>query len=148
MPSDHDTEAVSSKVFMTVRAFPPSPCRLAAHVRMSFRHDDLVVLRPRTAGIFLQRRSSCESSQRESYGQNHHATDTSNHFLPCSHRHVTSLSIIFLFRLLPEAAVPTGLPKAPSAYSPFTHFDKARQRQAYVLERREEDGYITHQDWE
>jgi len=99
MPSDHDTEAVSSKVFMTVSAFPPSPCRLAAHVRMSFRHDDIVVLRPRTAGILLQRRSSCESSQRESYGQNHRAADTSNHFLPCSHRQVTSFK--YYFYLIP-----------------------------------------------
>lgn len=49
---------------------------------------------------------------------------------------------------LPEAAVLAGLPKAPSAYSPFTHFDKARQRQAYVLERMEEDGYITKPDRE
>jgi len=49
---------------------------------------------------------------------------------------------------LPEAAILAGLPKAPSAYSPFTHFDKARQRQAYVLERMEEDGYITKQDRE
>jgi len=47
---------------------------------------------------------------------------------------------------LPEAAVLAGLPKAPSAYSPFTHFDKARQRQTYVLERMYEDGYITKQD--
>ncbi|MFA6414316.1 MAG: PBP1A family penicillin-binding protein, partial [Syntrophales bacterium] len=49
---------------------------------------------------------------------------------------------------LPEAAILAGLPKAPSAYSPFTHFDKARQRQIYVLERMEEDGYITKQDRE
>ncbi len=47
---------------------------------------------------------------------------------------------------LPEAAMLAGLPKAPSAYSPFTHFDKARQRQTYVLERMYEDGYITKQD--
>jgi penicillin-binding protein 1A len=49
---------------------------------------------------------------------------------------------------LPEAAILAGLPKAPSAYSPFTHFDKARQRQTYVLERMYEDGYITKQDKE
>ena len=47
---------------------------------------------------------------------------------------------------LPEAALIAGLPKAPSTYSPFTHFDKARQRQTYVLERMFEDGYITKQD--
>lgn len=47
---------------------------------------------------------------------------------------------------LPEAAMLAGLPKAPSSYSPYTHFDKARQRQTYVLERMYEDGYITKQD--
>ena len=44
---------------------------------------------------------------------------------------------------LPEAALLAGLPKAPSSYSPFLHFDKARQRQAYVLDRMVEDEYIT-----
>ncbi|MDD5169287.1 MAG: PBP1A family penicillin-binding protein [Syntrophales bacterium] len=49
---------------------------------------------------------------------------------------------------LPEAAILAGLPKAPSAYSPISHPDKARQRQIYVLERMYEDGYITRQDKE
>ncbi|HPX80955.1 MAG TPA: PBP1A family penicillin-binding protein [Syntrophales bacterium] len=49
---------------------------------------------------------------------------------------------------LPEAAMLAGLPKAPSTYSPFTHFDRARQRQSYVLERMVEDGYITGADQE
>ena len=44
---------------------------------------------------------------------------------------------------LPEAALLAGLPKAPSSYSPFLYFEKARQRQAYVLERMVDDGYIT-----
>ncbi len=44
---------------------------------------------------------------------------------------------------LPEAAVLAGLPKAPNAYSPFLHFEKAKQRQAYVLSRMVEDNYIT-----
>ncbi|HET6461460.1 MAG TPA: PBP1A family penicillin-binding protein [Syntrophales bacterium] len=44
---------------------------------------------------------------------------------------------------LAEASLLAGLPKAPSTYSPFLHFDKARQRQAYVLERMVEDEYIT-----
>jgi penicillin-binding protein 1A len=44
---------------------------------------------------------------------------------------------------LPEASLLAGLPKAPSTYSPFLHYDKARQRQAYVLDRMIEDGYIT-----
>jgi penicillin-binding protein 1A len=44
---------------------------------------------------------------------------------------------------LAEASLLAGLPKAPSSYSPFLHLDKARQRQAYVLERMVEDEYIT-----
>jgi penicillin-binding protein 1A len=44
---------------------------------------------------------------------------------------------------LPEAALLAGLPKAPSAYSPFLHYEKAKQRQTYVLTRMMEDGYIT-----
>ncbi|MBN1380469.1 MAG: PBP1A family penicillin-binding protein [Deltaproteobacteria bacterium] len=47
---------------------------------------------------------------------------------------------------LAEAALLAGLPKAPSNYSPFQHFDKAKQRQAYVLERMLEDGYIEAKD--
>jgi penicillin-binding protein 1A len=44
---------------------------------------------------------------------------------------------------LPEAALLAGLPKAPNTYSPFLHFEKAKQRQAYVLSRMVEDNYIT-----
>ena len=44
---------------------------------------------------------------------------------------------------LPEAAMLAGLPKAPSNYSPYLHPDRAYQRQAYVLNRMLEDGYIT-----
>ncbi len=44
---------------------------------------------------------------------------------------------------LSEAALLAALPKAPNAYSPFLHLDKARQRQAYVLERMYEDKYIS-----
>lgn len=44
---------------------------------------------------------------------------------------------------LPEAALLAGLPKAPNTYSPFLHFEKAKQRQAYVLSRMVEDKYIT-----
>lgn len=47
---------------------------------------------------------------------------------------------------LPEAAMLAGLPKAPNYYSPFNNFERARARQAYVLERMFEDGYITKQD--
>jgi penicillin-binding protein 1A len=49
---------------------------------------------------------------------------------------------------LPEASLLAGLPKAPSTYSPFLHYDKARQRQAYVLDRMIEDGYITQAEKE
>ncbi len=49
---------------------------------------------------------------------------------------------------LAEASLLAGLPKAPSTYSPFLHFDKARQRQAYVLDRMVEDGYISQTDKE
>ncbi len=44
---------------------------------------------------------------------------------------------------LAECAVLAGLPQAPSRYSPFSHPERARQRQAYVLNRMTEDGYIT-----
>jgi penicillin-binding protein 1A len=47
---------------------------------------------------------------------------------------------------LPEAALLAGLPKAPSSYSPFINFDKARQRQTYVLDRMVEDEYITQEE--
>jgi penicillin-binding protein 1A len=44
---------------------------------------------------------------------------------------------------LAEMAMMAGLPKAPNAYSPVKHLDKARERQAYVLERMVKEGYIT-----
>jgi len=45
---------------------------------------------------------------------------------------------------LSEAALLAGLPAAPSDYSPFgTHPEKAFERQAEVLRRMQEDGYIT-----
>jgi penicillin-binding protein 1A len=44
---------------------------------------------------------------------------------------------------LPEAAILAGLPKAPNTYSPFLHYERAKQRQAYVLSRMVEEGYIT-----
>jgi penicillin-binding protein 1A len=44
---------------------------------------------------------------------------------------------------LAEAAILAGLPKAPSSYSPYLHPDKAYQRQAYVLNRMMEDGYLS-----
>ena len=44
---------------------------------------------------------------------------------------------------LGEMAMLAGLPQAPSRYAPFRHFDLAKKRQAYVLNRMAEDGYIT-----
>jgi penicillin-binding protein 1A len=44
---------------------------------------------------------------------------------------------------LAEMAMLAGLPKAPTTYSPIKHLDRARQRQAYVLERMVKEGYIT-----
>jgi len=44
---------------------------------------------------------------------------------------------------LAEMAMMAGLPKAPNAYSPIKHLDKARERQTYVLERMVKEGYIT-----
>ncbi len=47
-----------------------------------------------------------------------------------------------------EAAILASLPKAPNNYSPYLHFDRAKQRQAYVLDRMVEDGYITPREKE
>lgn len=44
---------------------------------------------------------------------------------------------------LAEMAMLAGLPKAPNSYSPIKHMDRARERQAYVLERMVKEGYIT-----
>ncbi len=42
-----------------------------------------------------------------------------------------------------EAAMLAGLPKAPSAYNPVSNPTRARSRQLYIIERMEENGYIT-----
>lgn len=44
---------------------------------------------------------------------------------------------------LAEMAMLAGLPKAPNSYSPIKHMAKAKERQAYVLERMVKEGYIT-----
>jgi penicillin-binding protein 1A len=44
---------------------------------------------------------------------------------------------------LAEMAMLAGLPKAPNTYSPIKHLEKARERQAYVLERMVKEGFIT-----
>lgn len=49
---------------------------------------------------------------------------------------------------LGEMAMLGGLPKAPSEYSPVKNPERAKERQAYVLKRMAEVGYITKEDAE
>ena len=42
-----------------------------------------------------------------------------------------------------EAAMLAGLPKAPSAYNPISNPKRARSRQLYIIERMEDNGYIS-----
>ena len=42
-----------------------------------------------------------------------------------------------------EAAMLAGLPKAPSAYNPISNPKRARSRQLYIIERMEENGFIS-----
>ncbi|RLB07896.1 MAG: penicillin-binding protein [Deltaproteobacteria bacterium] len=49
---------------------------------------------------------------------------------------------------LAEAALLAGLPRAPEKYSPLHHLPQAKKRQAYVLGRMVEDGYITKEEAE
>lgn len=42
-----------------------------------------------------------------------------------------------------ECAMLAGLPQAPSSYSPFLHFDKAKSRQIYVLDQMVKKGFIS-----
>lgn len=44
---------------------------------------------------------------------------------------------------LAESAMLAGLPQAPSRYSPYRHFERAKERQRYVLNRMAEEGYIS-----
>ncbi|MFY9943629.1 MAG: PBP1A family penicillin-binding protein [Desulfobacterales bacterium] len=45
---------------------------------------------------------------------------------------------------LAECAILAGLPQAPSRYSPFRNWEKAKERQIYVLNRMMAEGYITN----
>jgi len=45
-----------------------------------------------------------------------------------------------------EAALLAALPKAPSNYDPFRHYDRAMERRAYVIERMLEDGHINEEE--
>ena len=47
---------------------------------------------------------------------------------------------------LAEAALLAGLPQAPSRYSPFKHWPRAKARQRYVLERMADVHFITRAD--
>ncbi len=49
---------------------------------------------------------------------------------------------------LPEAALLAGLPQAPSRYSPFRHWPRAKNRQRYVLRRMYESEFITAEERE
>jgi 1A family penicillin-binding protein len=44
---------------------------------------------------------------------------------------------------LPEASLLAGLPKSPSAYNPFYHYDRALKRRNLVLQRMMETGFIS-----
>ncbi len=44
---------------------------------------------------------------------------------------------------LPEAALLAGLPKSPSAYNPFVHYDRAMKRRKLVLQRMVAAGFIS-----
>ena len=44
---------------------------------------------------------------------------------------------------LAECSILAGLPKAPSRYSPYRHYDRARERQIYVLGRMVSEGFIS-----
>ena len=44
-----------------------------------------------------------------------------------------------------EAAMLAGLPKAPSTYNPIVNPSRARTRQLYIIERMEQNGFITAQ---
>jgi penicillin-binding protein 1A len=44
---------------------------------------------------------------------------------------------------LPESALLAGLPKSPTRYNPYFHYDRAKKRQQLVLSRMAAVGYIT-----
>ena len=49
---------------------------------------------------------------------------------------------------LAQAAMLAGLPQAPSRYSPVKHYERARARQRYVLDRMVDEGFVTHDEAE
>ncbi len=44
---------------------------------------------------------------------------------------------------LAECSILAGLPKAPSRYSPYRHYERAKERQVYVLGRMVSEGFIS-----
>jgi penicillin-binding protein 1A len=48
---------------------------------------------------------------------------------------------------LAESAIMAGLPQAPSRYSPYRHYQRAMERQKYVLGRMIKEGYITPEEY-
>ncbi|HWL28476.1 MAG TPA: transglycosylase domain-containing protein, partial [Burkholderiaceae bacterium] len=46
-----------------------------------------------------------------------------------------------------EAAMLAGIPKAPSRFNPIANFDRAKSRQAYVLGRMRNLGYLTEEEY-
>jgi penicillin-binding protein 1A len=47
---------------------------------------------------------------------------------------------------LAESSILAGLPKAPSRYSPYRHYERAKDRQVYVLGRMVSEGFITQEE--
>jgi penicillin-binding protein 1A len=47
-----------------------------------------------------------------------------------------------------EAAMLAGLPKAPSAYNPISNPQRARIRQRYIIDRMQENGFISEKEAE
>ena len=47
---------------------------------------------------------------------------------------------------VPDAAMLAALPKAPSALNPFIHYDKAKARRDWVIERMAEEKFISNRD--
>ncbi len=47
---------------------------------------------------------------------------------------------------LAECALLAGLPQAPSRYNPKRHLDRAKRRQAYVLKRMAEEGFVKEEE--
>ncbi|MCX7822705.1 MAG: PBP1A family penicillin-binding protein [Syntrophobacterales bacterium] len=56
-------------------------------------------------------------------------------------KHVQDLNIA-------EAALIAGLPKAPSKFNPYENFDEARRRQLFVIQRMEEERFISKKEAE